>query len=138
VTTLPDDSIDEHPDMLAIAREMPEFGGFYFNDRGDLEVALTNTSRLADATSRIRPLLGIHRTARGIVDRTTARFVARSVQYTFLELARYRTVLRRYVFSIPEVVSLDLSESDNRVKIGIAQPGADQEVRTLLAKLEIP
>ena len=66
------------------------------------------------------------------------RIVARRVQYSFLELGRYRTVLRDHIFGIDGVISLDLHESSNRVKIGTAGPGAQEEVRTLLTALGIP
>lgn len=35
--------------MLEIARVMPSFGGFYYNDEGEIEVALTNTADLEHA-----------------------------------------------------------------------------------------
>jgi hypothetical protein len=138
VATLPDDSLDDHPAMLAIAREVPSFGGMYFNDQGELVVAMTDLSRQADAETRVRPILGNHQTKLGSVDHVTVRFVSRPVEYSFLELARYKTVLGRQVFGIPGVVTLDLKESLNRVRIGTAEAGAELEVRNLLTKLGIP
>ncbi len=139
VATLPFDSIDDDPDALAIAREVPSFAGLYFNDRGDVEVALTNPSDLPAAAARIRSRLGTRRTEFGSVDHRTVRFVSRAVQYSFLELARYKTVLRRNgIFAIDGVVSLDVKEPENRVKIGITQSAVEGRVRTLLAQLSIP
>jgi len=44
LTTLPTDSIAEHPDMVEIAKQLPAFGGMYFDDAGDLVVALTDVA----------------------------------------------------------------------------------------------
>lgn len=132
------DSLGESPLLLAVAREVPEFAGLYFDDQGELVVALTDVARLADAESAIRSHLDTHRTAHGMVDRATARFVARAVEYPFLELARHRELLRQNVFAIPGVVSLGVKESENRIVVGVSDPGTMAQVRDLLPKLGVP
>lgn len=131
VANLPDEAVFEAPHMLGIARELPAFGGFYYNDRGQLEVALTDESYFADAVTRIRAILPAQMAS-------TASFVSRPVQYSFMDLARYRTVLRDRVFAISGVVSIGVSESQNRVKIGVTQPAAEYEVRAVVDSLRIP
>jgi hypothetical protein len=132
------DSLYENPISLGVAKEVPSFGGLYFDDDGQLVVALTDLSRLADAEGQIRARLGYHGTARGDVDRATVRLIAREVEYPFLDLARYRQVLRGHVFAIPDVVSLGVKQSTNRVTIGVANAAAEARVKLLLSTLGIP
>lgn len=131
VANLPDEAVFEDPHMLGIARELPAFGGFYYNDRRQLEVALTDQSYFSDAVARIRAILPVEVAS-------TASFVSRAVQYSFMDLARYRTVLRDRVFRIPGVVSIGVKESENRVKLGVSQPSAESEIRAVIDSLGIP
>lgn len=135
---LPADSIFADEPMLELAREIPTFAGFYYdeNDPERMVVALTDVADLGRAESRIRDVLRADRRPAGAVP--TTAFVARQVEYPFLELAGYRTVLRGHVFDIPGVVSLGVNESDNRVKVGVVDGSAETAVRELLAELEIP
>lgn len=132
------DSLDEDPTLLSIAEAVPEFGGMYFDEMGQLVVTLTDVSQLAAAESRIRPLLGTHETAAGVVDGKSVRFVARAVQHTFLELAQRRAALRARVFGTPGVVSLGVKESENRIVIGVAAADAGRHVRDVLAAIGVP
>lgn len=116
--------------MLEIARAMPSFGGFYYTDQGQVEVLLTNADHLSEAEARIRPRL-----SRSSPD---AVFTARTATYAFLELARYRTVLRQRIFEISGVVTLGVRESANRVKVGIEEADAEALVRSLMSELEVP
>lgn len=129
VETLPADSIFEDEPMLEVARQLPSFGGFYFNDQDQIVVALTDVNDLARAQSIIEPMLGVHR---------PKGYLSKKVDYSFLELARYRTVLRQYVFGIDGVATLGVNESDNRVKIGIANLLVLPRLLELLIEHNIP
>lgn len=138
VATLPADSIVDDPMTLAIARQIPEFAGMYFGDDGELVVALTDVNKRRVAEDLLRARLGSHRTARGVTDPGSVRFSAQPAQYSFIDLARYRTVLRKRVFGIPGVVSLDVKERTNRVAVGITGPEVEPAVRQLAGELGIP
>src|SRR5262249_51252414 len=84
VASLPEDSIEEHPEMLRIAKEVPEFAGFYFDATGQLIVAMTDLTKSSAAEARVRAGFGTHQTARGIVNASTVRLVSRQVEYSFL------------------------------------------------------
>lgn len=126
------------PAFLELGQEVPGFGGFFFSEQGDVIVYLTDPALLDAARSRIHTLIAGRldgaRTPSGMGD----RFVVRQADYTFLELARYRTLLRDEIFSIAAVVSLGVDESINRVRVGIAEPSAEEKVRSLLTSLDIP
>lgn len=131
IHTLSQDSIVEDPTMLEIARRIPDFAGYYLNARGEIEVAMTDLARSAEAVENVRRKLGAHPAA--------ARSIPlRQVRFSFLDLARYRTVLGQHVFGIPGVTSLSVGESANRVKISVNAPRAEAEVQRLLRTLDIP
>ena len=138
VATVPPDSISDSQPSIDVAKKVPAFGGMYFDDDGQLVVAMTDAGPRFEAENAVRSILGVHKTARGVVNRSTVRFGTRLVKYSFMDLARYRTVLREYVFGIPHVVSLDVKESENRVKIGISDAAAEGEIRKLLPSVGIP
>jgi hypothetical protein len=138
VATVPADAITDNQPSIELGRRVPAFAGMYFDDDGQLVVAMTDGGMRVEAENLIRSRLGVHQTAKGVVNRSTVRFGVRVVKYTFMDLARYRTVLRDYVFGIPNVVSLDVKESENRVKIGISDAAAEGEIRKLLPSVGIP
>ncbi|MGH7927727.1 MAG: hypothetical protein ACREQV_08020, partial [Candidatus Binatia bacterium] len=110
--------------------ELPSFAGFWHNDQDQIVIGLTDVADLEAAV----PLVQEHITSH----QPTGGYVAEAAQYSFLELARYRTALFRYVFGIDGVVALGVNESDNRVKIGIAEALAAPLVGDLLSTLGIP
>ena len=65
-------------------------------------------------------------------------FVARVVQYSFIELAQHRARLRSRVSAIPEVVSLSVDETKNRIEIGLADPAERENILDLASDLAIP
>jgi hypothetical protein len=82
--------------MISVAKALPTtFGGFWYDDEGRVVVGLTDPSALRAAIRLIRPWLG---------ESQPTSFVAQTVQYPFLQLAAYRTLLRREVFSVQGVV----------------------------------
>jgi hypothetical protein len=133
---LPDDSISDIPQFIAIAREVPEFAGMYFNDDGRLTIALTALDRRAAAEGAVRSRIGNHETQAGRRDSRNIAFDSKLVKYSFLELARYKTVLRRSL-TIRGVATIDANEVLNRVEVGLADPTAEESVRALADSLGI-
>lgn len=137
VATLPAESIFGDAPFMEVARQVPTFAGYYYaaDQPGELVVAMASPADFNRAASLIRSAL--QRGSRGqAID--IQNIVPHEVEYTFLELARYRTVLRGSVFGVPGVTSLGVDESDNRVRIGIEEGSVELEVRDLLATLGVP
>jgi len=115
---------------MALAREMPtSFGGFWYNSDGQVVVGLVDPADLKIAERLIRPWLG---------ESEPSGFVAQQVDYPFLLLAAYRTVLRGHVFRIDGVTALGVDETNNRVVVATADASHNTQVRDLLASLDIP
>lgn len=124
--------------MLAIAKDIGAFAGYWFDDQGQLIVAMTDMSRSVDAERAVRLRMGSHETRVGHVDGTSVRIVTRGAKYSFLELVRYKTVLRPHVFEIEGVATLDANEVKNRVEIGTVTSSAEAAVRSTFIKLGVP
>lgn len=93
-------SIDH--DFLEMEREVPGFGGFFYDEQDRLNVFLKDTEGPEAAAFRgVEP---------GVV--------IRRGDYGFAELAAWRKELRQ-VLSLPGVVSLDVDEATNRIRIGM-------------------
>lgn len=134
---LPEDSIKDVPEVVAIARQVPSFAGMYFDDQGRLVVAMTDVNQRGLVEPLLRQQLGIHETRAGQRAGPTVAVVTRQVQYSFLELARFKTALGR-AFAIRGVATLDANEEQNRVRIGLADPTVQSRVRALADSLRIP
>lgn len=127
-----DEAISEDPVLLAIAREVPHFAGYYYaaTDPEVLIVAVTDLARGEQARTAVRsswPSIA-----------PPARIDLAHVTHSFLELARYRTALRQSIFDIPDVVSLGVKESTNRIRIGVRDSSAVADVLALVRTLDIP
>lgn len=93
-------SLDQ--DFLQMEREVPGFGGFFYDEGDRLNVFLKDTEGPEAAAFReVEP---------GVV--------IRRGDYGFAELAAWRKELRQ-VLSLPGVVSLEVDEATNRVRIGM-------------------
>jgi len=127
---MPIESIFGDEPMMAVARQLPStFGGFWYDHEGRIVVGLTDPAVLAEAIDLIRPWLGATE---------PKGFVAQEVEYPFLLLAAYRTLMRNRAFEIPDVVSLGVRESQNRLSVGVARESARPAIVQLLDGLNIP
>ncbi len=71
----------DDPGMLAIAKDIGAFAGYWFDDQGQLIVAMTDMSRSVDAERAVRLRMGSHETRVGHVDGTSVRIVTRGAKY---------------------------------------------------------
>ncbi|MDE2762094.1 MAG: hypothetical protein OXQ94_04490 [Gemmatimonadota bacterium] len=139
-------ALGEDPHMVALALDIPGFGGYWYESPGGrLVVALTADAGEGGFPAARRAVL-----ARFAADVTHAsplasgwiepppEVVERVVEHSFIELARHRARLRSALFAIPEVVSLAVDEELNRVVIGLEDPSAEEAVLALVAELAVP
>ena len=122
VADITDDEVKEDRHMLEIAKEIRTFGGFYYNNRGELEIATTDPSSRSQAEQRVRRTLP----PAALNGRP---FASRTVQYSFYDLARYRAALRRTLFQIQGVTGLSVKESANRVQVDVTGHEIEAAVR---------
>ena len=154
--------LGEDPHMVALAREIPGFGGYWWEhesatapgtagtdhrpDRGRLVIALTEAGAGSFAAARrtvlSRRAAEITRAPSSLsqvseLPEPPPEVVERVVAYSFIELARHRARLRA-LFAVDEVVSLAVDEEFNRVVIGLEDPAAKAAVLALVTELAVP
>jgi hypothetical protein len=102
-----------------LATHVPEFGGFYMNDDGELEVRLTDLRSAPAIRAALIPILDGIATERKNPGFRHRGIAFRQAEYTFTELSVWRDAAHSHVFPLDGVVFLDLDEAWNRVTIGI-------------------
>ncbi|MDC0712182.1 hypothetical protein POL68_27190 [Stigmatella sp. ncwal1] len=117
-------TIDE--EFTRMAREVPGFGGYYYDETGTLNVVLTHPSAQLDAA---RALLRM-RQVRG-----SNAVVVKQGQYGFEELNRWRALLEQE--AKPGWVFTDVDEVRNRVAVGVSR-ASRAELMAALSRLQIP
>lgn len=120
-----------------LSREIPAFGGYFYDQNGDLVVYLTDPAQAAAARAAIAPLLAEKRLS-AHQQPTAPDIVVREARYTFLQLAAWRDRMTDEVLSLAGVVFTDLDEARNRLAVGLESEAARAEAERTLASLGIP
>jgi hypothetical protein len=131
----------ETPDdrFAAVARQVPGFGGMFFDQDGTLQVYMLGQKGPADAALM------------AFLDDVIAREVGKGErlsgagveilegQYDFLDLHRWQQQTSPAMLALPEVVFTDIDETTNRLRIGITDsPGMTEAVEKSLSELGVP
>jgi len=127
--------------FVEIARQEPEFGGYYLDRHHNLIVYVRDSSRFANA----RAALAQHLAANGLglpLDYRVASIVVRKADYTFQQLSDWRDLVSERILGVVNgVFSSDLDEAINRVTIGVdASTGSNTEdaIANILTPLGVP
>jgi hypothetical protein len=131
--------VENSDDLLAnIAKQFPGFGGMYFDQDGTLQVYMKGQKEQLSAASM--DFLGdvIAREVGGGERLSSRGMEIREGQYDFLTLHGWHQQMSPVVLDIPGVVSTDNRDDENRLQIGITEPGAAKAVEEALSKLGIP
>ncbi len=139
---LSDDELGESPILLALGREIPGFGGIYYEpgegggaeDRLVLAVTEAGAGDLPMARKAVLTALG--QFAPPTAD--AAEMLRRVVEHTFLEMAEHRARLRPRLFAMNEVVSLSVDEKFNRIRVGVTDLAFASAVEGVAVELGVP
>jgi hypothetical protein len=125
--------------FAAVARQVPGFGGMFYDQDGILQVYLLEQKEpvsdalmasLNDAITR-EVGRGEHLSSKGIE--------VLEGQYSFLDLHSWQQQMSPTMLALPGVVFTDIDESKNRLRIGITDsPGMTETVEKSLSELGIP
>jgi len=137
------EELGEDPFVLDLAREIPGFGGIFYEEPGSDRMVIARTEDAGGREfSAVRQAVVSRLIADGgalpIEEALRVDFVERVVEYSFIELARHRARLRPHVFAIPGVGSLSVDEVSNRITVGLLDPSAEILVKQLATDLAIP
>lgn len=123
-------TIDER--LAEIARDVPGFGGFYFDASGTLNLYLKEDHRATEALAAVKSLLGDQRIAQATGQRVL------QAQYDFTQLQGWRLLMRSHIPGMEGVTSLGIDETKNRLSVGVQNASAKERVARKMSELAIP
>lgn len=131
-----------HDRFAEVAEQIPDFGGLFFDEEGNPNVYLQDPdpSRVDQVESTLREVFGDDVLKRG----DSPHRPVEDPQTELLEgNFRMDNLLTWYdripqVFTIEEVVLLDLDERENRLTVGVTDLDVSENVEGTLEDLEIP
>ena len=118
-------------DPLALARQVPGFGGFFFDAQGTPTIYLKETSRVATAQHALQPFFSV----RGL-NASALRVLKADYDWTSLE--RWQGQASTEALALRGAVFVDADEASNRVRIGIERGTSPAQVSAVIARLGIP
>jgi hypothetical protein len=134
------DEIETSDDRFAtVARQVPGFGGMFFDQDGTLQVYMVGQKGPANE-ALIASLDDVITREIGRGERLSSRGVeVLEGQYDFLDLHRWQQQISPDVLTLPGVVFTDIDESTNRLRIGITgSTGMKETLEGSLVKLGVP
>lgn len=127
-------SAEEHGPR--IAQQVPEFGGWFFDENGDLNVWVKNSEvhgdRARASVARVAAEVGL------IPARPGYRIIVRPGRYGWQELSDWRDRMEAVADGIEGIRWVDLDEEINRLAVGVNSGRARAEVRKQSAEVGIP
>jgi hypothetical protein len=126
-------------EFTRLAREVPGFGGMFYDASGTLNVYVARPAdrRSAQSAATLGADVATMARARGLIEPGARGAVVREGAYDFLQLAdwadRARGLLR-----VKGVVFTDIDESRNRLRVAITPATSLRRIETALAAMRVP
>ena len=134
-------TLDEQ--LLEVARQDAAFGGAFFDEDGRLTIyvrenaletqagfgRLAGISLSVESTFRDHPMMAAA---------ATQRVNVLPAQYGFIDLYNWSQAMKSTVLAIPGVVTTDIAEDRNRLRVGVEGPQIAPQVREHLSRRGIP
>ena len=118
-------------DPAALARQVPGFGGFFFDQQGKPTIYLKDLARRPDAERA----LGAYLAAHGV---GTAALQVRRGDFDWASLERWQGHASAEALALRGAVWVDEDESRNRVMIGVERGTSAAQVVAAVARLGVP
>ncbi|NMF85117.1 hypothetical protein [Nodosilinea sp. P-1105] len=144
----PDATGNINDQFAQVATMIPDFGGFFFDRRGNLQVYLLDPEpgRGREVQAALTRIFGDDLFTRGTVDRRAAeqgtpqrsRVQLRQADYTIEQLLTWFREIEP-VLDLEGVWFIDLDEQRNRLTVGIDRSTSEREIQALLQdRLRVP
>ncbi len=134
-------TLDEQ--LLEVAKQDPAFGGMFFEEDGRLTMYVEQG--VLESTSGFERLAGMSLSLESTFQdnplmeaAATQRVNVLPAQYSFIDLYGWSEAMKSSVLALPGVVSTDIAEDRNRLRIGIEEPHIADRVREHLDSLGVP
>jgi hypothetical protein len=131
VNPAPIDAVQQGDDPVALARQVPGFGGFFFDTDGTPTIYLKDVRGRAAAERALRPFLTQHG-----VSATTLR--VRKGDFDWAELERWHQRISTEGLALRGAVFVDADERSNRVRVGVERGTGRSPIQGLAARLGVP
>ena len=123
--------------FLDLTRQVPGFGGYFFDENGDLNVYLTDLSRESAARVVVAEVARNRPERAHQPWRRPAEIVVRRGDFDYQQLNDWRGRLSA-ALAIAGVQLLDTDEATNRIFIGVTEEDAKARVLSRVAALGVP
>lgn len=122
-------------EFAEVAVVAPSFAGFYYAapESDTLVVAVAKMDDAARAKEAVAALWLKRR--RGPPGQP---ILVRQVNYSFLQLHRWRTAVEKKILALPQFSGLDLDEADNTVTVGVVPNGDRTSVHRIMRSAGVP
>lgn len=118
-----------------ISQEVKGFGGYYYDEEGNLVAYLTGDADEGSARRVLEQVL----LKRDLAERERrGGIVIRKAEFAFTDLAAWRDRATDAVLEVPGVEWTDLDEAQNRFVVGISTPAARDGTVKVLAEHRVP
>lgn len=124
-------------EFMQIARDVPGFGGMFYDEAGNLHVYMTKGQLQAAGTAEIKGKLGRSLRARGREVPAAHRMVLREGEHDFVQLYRWHQELTPVV-GLQGVVLTDIDERRNRLHVGVETGVSAAHVEQALQMAGVP
>jgi hypothetical protein len=118
-------------DPVALARQVPGFGGFFYDEAGVPTIYLKDVALRAGAERALQPFLGAQGAAGSALQ-------VRKADFDWASLERWQTQASTAALSLRGAVYVDADESRNRVKIGVERGTSVGQVKAAIARTGVP
>ncbi len=124
-------AVQQPDDPVALARQVPGFGGFFFDQQGQPTVYLKEEDRRPTAERVLGPYLSLHGLRR-------ASLRVRRADFDWASLERWQGEASAEALSMRGTVFVDADESRNRLTIGVERGTSAAQVRAAVARRGVP
>jgi len=130
-STGPISSLQQPDDPVALARQVPGFGGFFYDAQGAPTIYLKAVAGRATAERALQPFFSV----RGM---SPSALRVRKADFDWASLERWQGQASTEVLATRGAVFVDADEASNRVRIGVERGTSAAEVNAAIARLGIP
>ena len=124
-------AVQQSDDPIALARQVPGFGGFFFDEQGVPTIYLKEASRRGSAERALQPFFSV----RGV---NASALRVRKADYDWASLERWQGQASTQALSMRGTVYVDADEASNRVRIGVERGTPAAQVKAAVARLGVP
>lgn len=125
-------------EQLRIGREVPGFGGYFFDRNGQLVILAVDLGSADLAKSRVLDAIRREGRPQRLQAASHGKTVTRISQYTFLQLVEWRDRLVGPALDLSGVTFVDLDEARNVITVGFNSESGRIEAQRLFSTMGIP